>query len=140
MSNVPANVNNPKLYLSIKAKLKKTVKSWPSAYGSGLLVKQYKSAGGTYSGKKPSKQTGLTRWFEEKWVDVCQYPKIQPCGRPKGGYKNYAKDFPYCRPLVRVNASTPKTVKELSKTQRDKYCALKKRAPKKKMSSVLYSN
>ena len=45
MANVPTN---PKLYAKIKAKVKRTVKKWPSAYASGQLVKQYKDAGGGY--------------------------------------------------------------------------------------------
>ena len=45
MANTPTN---PELYAKIKAKVKRTVKKWPSAYASGQLVKQYKDAGGGY--------------------------------------------------------------------------------------------
>ena len=45
MANVPTK---PKLYERIKAKVKRTVKKWPSAYASGQLVRQYKAAGGGY--------------------------------------------------------------------------------------------
>lgn len=44
-----AKPTNPKLYEKIKAKVKRTVKKWPSAYASGQLVRQYKAAGGGYS-------------------------------------------------------------------------------------------
>ena len=37
----------------------------PSAYRSAQLVKRYKEAGGTYSGKK-DKDTPLKRWLDEK--------------------------------------------------------------------------
>ena len=43
-----AKPTNPKLYARIKAKVKRTVKKWPSAYASGQLVRQYKDAGGGY--------------------------------------------------------------------------------------------
>ena len=39
-----------------------------SAYRSGLIVKAYKEAGGTYEGTKPT-TTGLKRWFDEKMVE-----------------------------------------------------------------------
>lgn len=136
MNKVPSNVNNPKLYLRIKEEVKNSVHVWPSAYASGMLVRRYKADGGTYSGSKPSKSSGLSRWFEEKWVDVCAYPKIRTCGRPKGGYENYARDYPYCRPLKRITRSTPKTVKELSASERKKYCLRKRKNPSKRMNKA----
>ena len=129
-------MDDPDLYIAIKEEVKRSVKAWPSAYGSGLLVQKYKAAGGTYSGRKPGKKTGLSRWFAEKWVDVCAYPEVKACGRPKGGYDNYEKEYPYCRPLVRVNANTPKTVRELTASQRKAYCARKRSSPKKKMKKA----
>jgi Family of unknown function (DUF5872) len=136
--SVPDNVVNKKLYLKIKNKVKNKVKSWPSAYGSSLLVKSYKEAGGKYSGKKPKGDTGLQRWFKEKWIDVCAYPKIKKCGRPKGSYttSSYQKDYPYCRPLKRINKKSPKTVKELSPGRRKSLCRKKKSSPKKKMKKA----
>ena len=54
-SKAPDNVKNPKLYLKIKAKIQKDVKAkkrrW-GAYDSGRLVREYKEAGGKYSGTK----------------------------------------------------------------------------------------
>ena len=136
--SVPDNVLNKTLYLKIKNKLKKSVKSWPSAYGSGLLVKKYKEAGGKYKGKKSRKNTGLQRWFAEKWIDVCAYPKIKKCGRPKGTYSSstYQRDYPYCRPLRKVTSKSPKTVKSLSKSRRKTLCEKKKRNSRKKMKKV----
>lgn len=106
-------VLNPELYEKIKNKLKKNKKLvWPSAYASGLLVQQYKAQGGKYSGTKPKKTQGIARWFNEKWVDVCYYPKIKDCGR-----KNTSKliDYPKCRPLKRISKDTPMTVSEVIK-------------------------
>ena len=77
--------------------------------------------------RKPS--GGLTEWFDSKWIDICQLPKIVPCGRKKSSWKNY----PYCRPLKRVSPSTPKTARELSKAEIKRRCAQKKRSPKKRV-------
>jgi len=41
--------NNPKLYARVKAEAKRKFKSWPSAYGSAWLVREYKKRGGTYA-------------------------------------------------------------------------------------------
>ena len=39
---------NKKLYSSVKSRIKKKFKVWPSAYASAALVKAYKAAGGGY--------------------------------------------------------------------------------------------
>jgi hypothetical protein len=41
-----------KLYASVKARIKRKYKVWPSAYASGALVKAYKAAGGSYRNVK----------------------------------------------------------------------------------------
>ena len=127
---VPAD---PKLYAKVKAEAIKKVRSWPSAYGSGWLVAEYKRRGGTYKGAKPRKTTGIARWFEiEEWINVCKLPKIVPCGRPDGLSKSkYWRQFPYCRPLHRATSQTPKTAKELSKTELKQRCSMKRKTPKK---------
>jgi hypothetical protein len=116
------------LYERIKKKVKRQVKVWPSAYASGMLVKQYKSAGGRYKGSKPTKK-GIGRWFREEWIDVCKLPQIVKCGRKKSEMKNY----PYCRPRVRVDSQTPKLASELTKEQIKKRCAKKKSNPQKRI-------
>ena len=57
--NLPKNVVNKKLYLSIKNKIKKSIKGrrW-GAYDSGRLVKMYKNAGGKYKGPKGKTNLG----------------------------------------------------------------------------------
>ena len=40
--------SNKSLYNSVKARIKKKYKVWPSAYASAALVKAYKAAGGGY--------------------------------------------------------------------------------------------
>ena len=48
---------NPKLYARVKAEAKKKFKVWPSAYASAWLTKEYKKAGGKYSGTTKNKVT-----------------------------------------------------------------------------------
>lgn len=53
MANTPVNKD---LYNRVKAEAKRKFKSWPSAYGSAWLVKEYKKRGGKY--RTSSKQFG----------------------------------------------------------------------------------
>jgi len=92
-------IDNQKLYDKIKKKLYKEMPKH-SAYRSGLLVKKYKEAGGTYSGEKTKK--GLTRWFQEEW-------------KTQDGKKTYQKKGDVFRPTKRISKDTPKTFNELSK-------------------------
>lgn len=48
---------NKKLYAAKKALAKKKFDVWPSAYASAWLTKEYKKAGGKYSGTKKNKVT-----------------------------------------------------------------------------------
>ena len=48
---------NTKLYNQKKALARKKFKKWPSAYASAWLVKEYKKAGGKYSGTTKNKVT-----------------------------------------------------------------------------------
>lgn len=135
MQKVPDNVVDKSLYLKVKKETISRFNSWPSAYASGYLVKEYQRRGGRYVGNKKSTQ-GLQRWFKEKWIDVCFYPKLVPCGRPSSkNTKSYSREYPYCRPLRRVNSSTPKTVSELSKLQLKTRCSSKHKNPQKRISS-----
>ena len=138
---VPDNVKNPTLYLKIKRKIQKDVKSknrrW-GAYDSGRLVREYKAKGGKYSGKKGKtektektkneKNSDLSRWYKEKWIDACAWPKVKSCGRTKASIKSKVT---YCRPMKRVDKNTPKTIKELTKAQIKSRCKRKSKSPKK---------
>ena len=65
---------------------------------------------------KPSTRTkgGLDRWFKENWVDV---KTGKPCGRSKGENRAY----PACRPKKRVSSKTPKTVGEMSASEKARF-------------------
>jgi len=127
-SKIPDNVVNKKLYSEIKTDIKKSIKGrrW-GAYDSGKLVRKYKSEGGKYSSRSKKK---LSRWYKEEWIDACSWPKIKPCG-------NSSKKVTYCRPRFRVNKKSPKTIKELSKTQIKSRCNKKKKNP---MNIIRFGN
>ena len=57
---------------------------------------------------------GLTRWFKENWVDV---KTGKPCGRSKGEKRGY----PACRPKKRVSSKTPKTVGEMTASEKARF-------------------
>tara|TARA_R110000868_G_scaffold273154_3_gene532388 strand:+ start:144 stop:551 length:408 start_codon:yes stop_codon:yes gene_type:complete len=101
-----------KLYERIKAKVQKRIPK-NSAYRSGIIVKEYKEAGGKYSGKKDDTK-GLGRWFKEKWTNQ------------RGGI-GYKKKGDIYRPTKRVSKDTPKTFKELTLTQKKKAITEKKK-------------
>jgi hypothetical protein len=124
--SVPENVVNKKLYLSIKNKIKKSIKGrrW-GAYDSGRLVKMYKSLGGRYSGKKG--KTNLGRWYSEKWIDACAWPKRKSCGRKT------KSSIAYCRPSKRVDSKTPRLIQSLTRSQIKSRCSRKKRNPKNRI-------
>ena len=107
------------LYQKIKLRVKTTVARWPSAYASGQVVQQYKRAfAKKYPNKNPyttskSKSSALTRWYKEKWVDLCRpikKNKYATCGRGQLTGK-----YPFCRPSKRVSKNTPMTVSEITK-------------------------
>jgi hypothetical protein len=133
-SAAPDNVINKKLYLKIKTKIQKDVKKkkrrW-GAYDSGRLVREYKQSGGKYSGYKNSynkKSSNLNRWYKEKWIDACVWPKRKSCGRTKPSIKSKVT---YCRPSKIVDSNTPTTIQELTKTQIKTRCSAKSKNPKK---------
>lgn len=124
---VPDNVVNKKLYESIKSKIKRSIKGrrW-GAYDSGRLVREYNAAGGKYKGSKG--KTNLGRWYKEKWVDACAWPKKKPCGRKT------KEKISYCRPSKKIDKKTPKLVQSLTTAQRKSRCARKKKTPMKRIT------
>ena len=121
-----------KLYQRIVKKIKEKVNRWPSAYASGLVVKEYKEKFkekyggpglGPYEDRIPKKKTGLFRWFEEKWIDI---KTGKECG------KVHTKDYyPTCRPSIEVTKGTPVTANKLSDQQKKAMIKQKQKAKKK---------
>lgn len=125
-SKIPDNVINKKLYKKIKTKIRKSIEGrrW-GAYDSGRLVREYKKSGGKYKNKKPKGK--LSRWYKEKWIDACYWPKRRSCGRKT------KRKISYCRPSVKISSKTPKLVQELSKAEIKRRCNKKKKYPMKKI-------
>lgn len=93
--NVPTD---PDLYARVLAEAKKKFDVYPSAYANGWVVQEYKRRGGKYRVEKA--EGGLTRWFEEKWVDISRPKKgggFEPCGRPDADKGKYPKCVPASR-------------------------------------------
>lgn len=106
-------------------KVKRRYKVWPSAYGSGALVKCRKVGAKNWgkSKKKMSnecseifpdlikeifdleRERGLKGWFDRNggkgWVDcrASRKGRIVPCGRKKAG-KGADRKYPACRPTL----------------------------------------
>lgn len=72
-------------------------------------------------GKKPSSETGLGRWFREKWTAQ----DGSECGSYRG--KGEVK----CRPSKRVNSKSPQTWGEMSKSEKVKAVRLKQKAKRR---------
>lgn len=129
------------LYERVKRQVKKRVDVWPSAYASGQVVREYKRRGGRYRNKKSRskrskskrggrREGGLSRWFEEDWRNVCaktRSGKYKKCGRRSA---SSGGSYPYCRPTKRVSSRTPKTWREMSKSEISSMCR-RKRGPKR---------
>ena len=97
--------------------------------------KKSKSRRKSKSRKSKSRSGGLTRWFDEKWVNVCKKRngKYVSCGRKKASGKKY----PYCRPLKRVNSRTPMTVGEMIKKHgKSKIKKMCKKKSKKRRKTI----
>lgn len=101
---------DPILYDIIKQKI--TSKYKPSAYRSGLIVKEYKKEyekkhknNNSYIGDRET--SNLRRWFNEVWLNQ----------RGEVGYKRVHDVY---RPTIRINEKTPITFGELTKKQIEK--------------------
>ena len=67
--------------------------------------------------RKTAKGAALKRWFKEKWKDE----KGNPCGSSKN------KGTKKCRPSKRISSKTPRTWGSMTKSQKAKAVAEKKR-------------
>ena len=94
------------LYQKVKAEADAKFLAPTSAYKSAWIVREYKKRGGLYVVDGPS---GLTRWCDEKWVDLNRPNK--PCGR---NIATTIGTYPLCRPSVKVTVQTPKLASEIA--------------------------
>ena len=109
---------NTKLYEKVKKMANKKFGSKTGIYRSSWIVKEYKKRGGKYLGK-PSNNSGLRRWYKEKWVDLNRKNSkghYESCGRKSSSSGKY----PLCRPSKRITSKTPRTYREISKKSLNK--------------------
>ena len=93
------------LYKEVVQEAKQKFDTWPSAYSSMWVQKEYQRRGGEYT----KKGVGLKNWRQERWVQVLELlkdGKIVACGDDN-------KESKACRPTVRINKDTPITIQEL---------------------------
>lgn len=111
------------LYKYVKGLANKKFKSRSGVYRSSWIVREYKSRGGKYRGRKNS-GSGLKRWYREKWVDlnspIRSRRKIvgyRSCGRTRSRRKRSLSrtKYPLCRPSRKINSRTPRTYRQISK-------------------------
>lgn len=101
---------NQKLYNSVLNDAKKKFKRFPSLYASAWISKTYQEKGGKYLTPKNYKSK-QQQWFDEKWIQIIPYIKYGKkitCGADN-------KDTKACRPLIRINNTTPPTMSEIIK-------------------------
>ena len=72
-----AKKRDPAMWARAKAKAKSKMGGNHSARAMQLAVKYYKDMGGTYSGKKSSKNK-LSKWSKQKWDYVSKGDKKKP--------------------------------------------------------------
>ena len=70
--------------------------------------------------RKTKAGLALKRWCKEDWKDVST-------GKAGGTKKGEKRGTPYCRPSKRISSKTPKTAGEMSKSEKAKRIAQKKR-------------
>lgn len=124
---------NPELWSQAKAKARAKFDVYPSAYANGWASKWYKEQGGGWESASDdsSKKSDLREWFKEDWVDISKKDesgKHPPCGRSDADSKS---GYPKCRPSKRVSEDTPETTRSMSKDEKAKAVAQKRRAEAK---------
>ena len=93
------------LYKDVVEEAKEKFETWPSAYSSMWVQKEYQRRGGEYT----KKGVGLKNWRREHWIQVLELlkdGKFVACGENN-------KETKACRPTVRINKDTPITLQEL---------------------------
>ncbi len=101
---------NKSLYNKVLSEARNKFKRFPSLYASSWITREYKSRGGKYKTPKGYK-SAQKKWYDEQWVQIIPYVKDGKkidCGSPN-------KDSKACRPLKRIDKSTPPTMGEIVK-------------------------
>lgn len=100
---------NKKLYNQVLKEAKEKYKRFPSLYASAYISKTYQQRGGKYTTSKDNVKSKQKQWFDEEWIQIIPYikdNKIIKCGSQN-------KSTKACRPLKRINKTTPPTIGEI---------------------------
>lgn len=127
------NAKDKLLWKNLRTEAKNKFKAYPSAYASSWIVKEYKKRGGKYIKNSKKEYNSLSRWLDEKWINICEKTssgKFKSCGRNSASLKS---KYPVCRPSVKINKKTPKTVHELSEKEIKNTCHKKRKNPSIKL-------
>ena len=111
----PDNVLDPDLYSAVKEEAHNKFDVYPSAYANAWLVREYKKRGGRYADAAAPESGGLTKWFNEEWVDLARpihdshgdVVGFYQCGRAEATPQSETGDYPKCRPLATALKMTP---------------------------------
>lgn len=117
----------PRGYCTARQKFEVYPSAYANGYASGVcLGKKPDHLMETYPDKKYMRKekgillpnnSNLKRWFDEKWVNVCEKNRskegYKSCGTGKG-IKNQSS-YPYCRPYYYKKGTVPITVEELKR-------------------------
>ena len=120
----------PEGYCTAKEKFEVYPSAYANAYAAQVCKGTKPDMEGNlidhYKGKDKPEDSGLSRWFKEEWVNVCEKEgnTYKPCGRKKATLD--PEDYPYCRPLNKLSGTTVKTVEELSEKQIKDMCKEKR--------------
>jgi len=121
----------PEGYCTAKEKFEVYPSAYANAYAAQVCKGSKPDMEGNlidhYQGKEKDPDSGLSRWFKEEWVNVCETDNkggYKPCGRSKA--KLDPENYPYCRPLNKLKGTTVKTVNELSKEELEDMCEEKR--------------
>ena len=111
--------NDQKLYDQVKKEADAKFLAKTSVYKSAWIIREYKKRNGTFLEPKANNNTGLDRWFKEKWVDLNR--PGETCGRKSNIIDNSKNDiksknvYPLCRPTIKVTKDTPKLAQDIDK-------------------------
>ena len=121
----------PEGYCTAKEKFEVYPSAYANAYASQVCSGKKPDLEGKtinrYGTSEKKSDSGLNRWFSEKWVNVCEKDskgEYKPCGRKKADLSS--ENYPYCRPLNKLAGTQVKTVGELSQGQIQTMCEKKR--------------
>ena len=130
----------PEGYCSAKYSFDVYPSAYANAYASSVCQGKKKDLLGNTSKhkeyinkleKRKSNKNPLQRWFNEKWVNICEKGNgpggYKDCGTGEGIY-NIDK-YPYCRPYYKLPGTTVITVPELSSNKIKEMCIKKRSIP-----------